>query len=310
MSDENLILSKTIKGYRAGETLPLKLNRQHILNIVQGLPIAKEAGMPEIGITDYTKKVLLEGREDAGTNEFNHNNPRANKLYETAVANGANRVSAAYGAAVLDKSEVAKRLNIPFELAWNGTGRTKDGSADGQRHAARAESFSNVEADPRNADLVDSVRRGISGNLSPQERILMLTDDKLTEAVFGKVSEFVGDKNLYTKSAIANANSVLNSRISELRPEDRSKITTELGGTFMATDLLRNFAGYYKQAANIGKPDTETRSAGYTAIMDSIVGKDPDMSAYKAATAQRFPPTAPSESAMSSIINAVKSLFQ
>lgn len=322
MADDSAVYSAKVKGYRAGETLPLEFSKARILDIASGLNVARAAGMPERGITDYTKKVLLEGREDAGTNSFNIDNPRANALYEATVAGGANNISASYAAAILDKSEVAKRLNIPFELAWNGTGRTKGGKADGQRHAARAEKFNEVEKDPRNADLVSVVQRGISGDLSPKDRILMLSNTQLTESSFGKLIDKRDGKDIYTKEALATADSALNARIAQLVPADREAVTKELGGYFKAGQLLQTFGDYYKETSGVGSPITdsiknrkgmgykvEPRSAGYTAIMDSIVGKDPDMSAYKAATAQRFPPTAPPESAMDAILSAVKSLF-
>ena len=322
MADNAEVISTKVKGYRAGETLPLEFSRDRILTMASGLTQAKAAGMPERGITDYTKKILLEGRDDAGAGEFNRNNPKALKLYDDTIAAGASSTSATYAAAILDKTEVAARLNIPFELAWNGTGKTRNGEGDGQRHAARAEKFNNVEQDPRNADLVDTIKRGLSGDISPQERLLMLSNRDLTKSVFGDVIGYRDGEEVYTKAALSTAESLINSRLDQLRPEDKKSVEKELGGYYKDGQLLNDFSAYYKEAAGVGTPVTDAlksrtsmgykvvpKSAGYTAIMDSIIGKDPDMSAYKAATSQRYPPTAPPESGLSSILSAVKSLF-
>lgn len=195
------ILSREIKAYRKGETLPTKLNRQEIISLLQAMPIAVENGMPEIGTKNLGDKILLEGRGDAGTNEFNYKNKDAGKLYNIvskAMPEGAKfrDLGATYAAAILDKSQVAERLNIPFELAWNGTGKRAD--ADGKRHASRAEVMKGAIDDPRNAELKDLIDRGIKGNLTQQEKDLN-TDADLVYKNLG--IERVVSEGLFTREA-------------------------------------------------------------------------------------------------------------
>lgn len=185
-------LSLIIKGYRANETLPLKLSREEIIKFARAAGEGQKLGMPSIGTEQLANKILLEGRSDAGTNEFNVNNPRAKKLYDSLVEMGIDKDAAVYPAAVLDKTELAKRLNIPFEQAWNGLGRSSSTGRTGKQHAQRAEQHKKAANDPRNTELVDLVSRAVANNLTPQERLLDLTNNEIAKAITGVTSEQPG----------------------------------------------------------------------------------------------------------------------
>lgn len=166
-------LNPILKAYRKSETLPTKFSLPELVGMLNGINVGLDKGMPSSGATKLGDKILLEGRSDAGTNEFNTNNKKAVELYNTISQEFSSRgvetpIGAIYAAAVLDKESVAKRLGIPFELAWNGTG--KKGAADGKRHSSRADQMQGAIDDPRNVNLRDLITRGIAGNLTPTEQ--------------------------------------------------------------------------------------------------------------------------------------------
>lgn len=166
-------LNPILKAYRKNETLPTKFSLQELVGMLNGINVGLDKGMPTSGVTRLGDKILLEGRADAGANEFDINNKKAVELYNAISREFSSRgvetpVGATYAAAVLDKESVAKRLGIPFELAWNGTG--KKGDADGQRHSNRANQMQGAIDDPRNINLRDLITRGVAGELTPTEQ--------------------------------------------------------------------------------------------------------------------------------------------
>lgn len=250
------ILPRVLKAYRQDvktgklETLPIKLNRAQLIEIASGLNTAKEFGMPAIGKEKLANKVLLEGRADAGTNEYNYKNRHAKDLYEILLASQVPELSARYAAAVLDKSQAAERLNIPFERAWNGTGIAAETKRTGQQHADRSKQFGKPELDPKNLELVDTIQRAADGNLTPQERILTMSNsDKLLQALLNINSPATrreSDGIFYTKEAKDAAS---------LKLEDaRKRATTEekkASKLLFGVDVLRGLPDAYMESAGV-----------------------------------------------------------
>ena len=125
-----------IRAYRANptnkfgakdgmETQPIRnsqvWNVSQVYDIAKNIKAALAAGMPSVGAEQLVNKILNEGRSDAGVNEFNTANPKAVALYNKMIAGGASELASAYAAAVLDKRQLASRLNIPFQarLEWH-----------------------------------------------------------------------------------------------------------------------------------------------------------------------------------------------
>lgn len=215
-----------IKVYRKGETLPTKLDVKGIVDTLNGLYSGSQHGMPKVTPEFIGDKMLLEGRADAGTNEYNTNNPRAKALFDAIATdyNGAPPQGATTAAAILDKQEVAKRLNIPFELAWNGTG--KKGEADGQRHAARAEVMQGAINDPRNAEFKDLLTRGLQGNLTAAEQASQINWVSYIGNLTG-AQEITRD-NTYTKDAIDGMSGVISKTVQDLKlPQQRAAAVLE-----------------------------------------------------------------------------------
>lgn len=177
------ILPLIIKANRYNEVVPTRFSRAEVISMAETAGRARQLGMPEVGVTQLANKMLVEGRGDAGTNEYNTNNKRAVNLYNTLRSEGYPHKSSAYAAAVLDKSEVASRLNIPFEMAWNGTGRASETKRTGRQHAERAEQHKNNEN--KNEDLIDTISRAVSGELTSKEQLVKADDISVRKMLFG-----------------------------------------------------------------------------------------------------------------------------
>ena len=171
-------------GYRHGETLPAQFNLSDLNAIARAAQLGRQNGMPAWGQDQLVNKILLEGRGDAGTNEYNKNNKDAVFL-RNSVLNAAqgpdqgiriynHQPAMAYPAAVLDKEQTAQRLGISRERAWNGTLTNSETGRTGAQHAARAEEHKGAQNAPRNAQLKDFMDRAAKQQLTPRENLAVL----------------------------------------------------------------------------------------------------------------------------------------
>lgn len=301
----------TIDAYRAGETQPLHLDVAAIMRISRATQAGLQHGMPEIGAKQLVNKILLEGREDAGTNEFNTNNKHAADLYKAVRDSGVGGHSAMYPAAVLDKAELAKRLNIPFELAWNGTGVNSHNGADGQRHAARAAQMADADKDPRNAGLVDLVNRSMKGDNTSKEQLLAMPDEDVIKSILGQnaIEEGTG---AITKEGVETLKQRVNDIATNLNYDDKQRDAVQRNITLFPNEVIRSLPTIYKQAAGIDTSGDVTRSQGWAGgikndpaskeVMDVMLGKDPGGDRYK--SAQPVPYESPS------ILDSIISVFK
>jgi hypothetical protein len=185
-------VNSTIKGYgytanpkhgtNGVQNLPTNIATSDLYWTLMGGSAGKDLGAPAWSADPVTllTKVLIEGRGDAGVNEYNYKNPQADALFKQVeqlitspeFSNNA-RDAAMYPAAALDKTAVAKRLGIPIERAWNGTGRSAATGKTGQDHANKTDAATkaNVALDPRNAAILDYVTRGLNNQLTQQEHL-------------------------------------------------------------------------------------------------------------------------------------------
>ena len=213
-------LNPILKAYRKNETLPTSFSMNELVGMLNGINVGISKGMPASGASMLGDKILLEGRADAGTNEFNRNNSKAAALYEAISQEFSSRgvdtpIGATYAAAVLDKESVAKRLNIPFELAWNGTG--KRGDADGQRHSDRSVKMKGAIDDPRNINLKDLIARGIAGELTPTEQATQIPWDVIRANAAGiDRNTPITMEGLYTKQIMEGMNTTIDRTIKAL----------------------------------------------------------------------------------------------
>ncbi len=173
-------LADIIEGFRADpagryggkdrmETRPTKLDAAEILKLADGLRYAQTQGMPPVSPEMLVNKILVEGRADAGTNEYNGNNPRARALYQNMRGMGYDELSATFAAAVLDKTEVAKRTGRTFDEVWNGVGKSRETGRTGKQHSDRAAESKYAATSPKNAQLLELVTRTINSGRTPKE---------------------------------------------------------------------------------------------------------------------------------------------
>ena len=83
--------------------------------------------VPKLSPETLAAMSLAEGRADFGYNNWDINNKKVRGVYEKMVGDGHSPEAAGFVAAIYEKQGVAKRLGIPFEKAWNGTGKSKAG---------------------------------------------------------------------------------------------------------------------------------------------------------------------------------------
>ena len=147
---------KSVKGYRAGESLPHTFNAAEILDLINARTHAKSLGLPVESALDIGKRILVEGRSDAGTNSYDWNNKAASAAHKAMRLGGHGDTAATFVAAQVEKSAVASRLGISFDEAWNGTGRSHVGKT-GKDYEKRSQEFEKVKTDPRNKEFFDLI---------------------------------------------------------------------------------------------------------------------------------------------------------
>jgi hypothetical protein len=300
--NSNPILSRVIKAYRNNETLPTKFDREVVIKIAKAAQEGGELGMPSIGKEQLVNKILVEGRADAGTNEFNRNNKAATKLFKELIDRGIDQQAAMYPAAVLDKMQVATRLNIPFERAWNGTGRSIQTNRTGEQHAQRAEEHKNADKDPRNKDLVNLVDRAFKGKLTSQENLMATNDEMITKAILGMPSDSYVFEPVTNMPLTDQAKLAINAKLKYASdkilstPAGRRQYEQETLGTgpeLNQESIVRNLADMYKTA---GKVQTRFKMSDYVKddmqnpIIRTALGLDPEGKNFLAAAEKNNPP--------------------
>lgn len=172
------------------ENMPTYLNTRELYWLLQGAKESNKRNEYKLTPQALVTKLLVEGRGDAGTNEFDTKNQKSWNMYKAvneavggkALPNNMRMISelaGTFAAAVRDKAEVAKRLNIPFERAWNGTGVSASTGKSGQQHSNRFDQAMQLGAatNPKNAHLLDYVTRALAGALTPQEHLAARISD-------------------------------------------------------------------------------------------------------------------------------------
>lgn len=182
--------SPTIPVYRQGETQPTYFSLAQIHDMVRGIEAGKQANAPAFASENYLPRMLKEVRSDAGTNEFDSNNPASYRMYQTIMnelrSEGIPDATAAawYPVAVSDKLREAKRLGTSYDKLYIGTGKAATGMT-GSKYAAMGDTQSPALQDPRNAGLLDYVARSRTGELTPQERLNTHAMDWKLNDLFG-----------------------------------------------------------------------------------------------------------------------------
>lgn len=108
------------------ETIPTLYPVNQVKPFLDAYKIAKNKyGVPDIGSDRLAAMLLAEGRPDFGYNNFDRNQKHLMDMYTQLRKEGFDDRAAGFATAIKEKADVAKRLEIPFEKAWTGTGKTK-----------------------------------------------------------------------------------------------------------------------------------------------------------------------------------------
>lgn len=273
------------KAYRDKETLPKKFDTGAIVNLLQGIYAAKTSGVPlsktaEAQLTPERigNRILKEGRADAGANEFDVNNKKAQELYRTVSDEifpySSQDSGARFAAAVLDKAGVADRTGISFDRAYNGSGKSKESGRTGAQYSKELAAAQGAINDPRNANFKDLIQRGISGKLTSSETVAGLPEDTIPTTLFGPRS-YAHPENI--ENVILETAKKLN-----MSPERISQVKKDLGA-----DRYDKYAGVsnivqakYKTAAgvdigNLASGELARLSPDTNAILDALIGVEP-----------------------------------
>ena len=152
----------THKTKEGVESMPTHFHAGDMGKFLDTYKKAQQYGAPVIPAEKLASMALIEGRDDFGYNGiYNYNNPRAKKLFDTLVDQGADKNSAGFAAAVLDKSEVAKRHKVPFETAWNGTGKSIWDKTGGD-YASSVKKAEKVLEHPKNQPIYNFIKNKLS----------------------------------------------------------------------------------------------------------------------------------------------------
>jgi len=105
------------------ETLDTGYDKETMGRLLDAYKVAhKQFGVPMMHPNQITAMALEEGRSNFGFNDFNENNKHAVNVYKALVKQGFDPYAAGFPAAILDKHQVAARLDKPVFEVWNGTG--------------------------------------------------------------------------------------------------------------------------------------------------------------------------------------------
>ena len=117
-------------------------------------------GLPSLPPEDLAAFLLKEGRTDLGagggsgdryTREFREN---VLSKYDLTPKD------TSFLSLLQNKQRLAKKLNIPFAMAWNGTGVNEVGQT-GKQYAENYEAHKQAVAHPKNQELMDLINRGM-----------------------------------------------------------------------------------------------------------------------------------------------------
>jgi len=155
------------------ETLPTKISRSDLHGIASILKRAEETGMPKISSEELANRILVEGRGDAGGSYFDSSKKKYRDINAALGGRYAKErtdfsTGPGFAATYADKVDLAKRLGIPLDKAWIGTGKSELGET-GDAYALKAQAHKHAATHPKNALLMDYINRAREGKLTPQE---------------------------------------------------------------------------------------------------------------------------------------------
>lgn len=200
------LLSQFVPAYRYGkktkkrETTPHNFDPDAMNFYIQGMRAGEKYGVPQLDKATMAAIALQEGpTHPFGFNVagFNFNNKKAVEIRDKMIEDGVDKKAATFAASVFDKNQTAQRLNIPFTLAWNGTGVNAYGQS-GRQYASLVEQQKQMLADPKNAPFISwfnsaydnnfkTPAQGYVSNLSEIEKTIIPDSSSFKEGLKEKL---------------------------------------------------------------------------------------------------------------------------
>jgi len=135
------------------ETLNTGYDKETMGHLLDAYKTAvKQYGVPQLTPKELTAMALVEGRSNFGYNDFDYNDPQAVKIQQGLIKQGFDPYAAGFPAAIMNKQQLADRLNKPYFQVWNGAGR------DAVAYNKRVENAMDVVAHPKNAELYQYIQ--------------------------------------------------------------------------------------------------------------------------------------------------------
>lgn len=122
-------------------TVPHMFDKTEIQNYVKAMRAAEPLGVPQLTEQQLLAKLLAEGRSDFGTNVYDYNNKKANRIHDTLIEMGHEPQYATFPAAIYTTDRLAQAHHVPFEHQWNGLGRSAQTGKTGAQHLSKYEQY-------------------------------------------------------------------------------------------------------------------------------------------------------------------------
>jgi hypothetical protein len=174
------------------ETLPSWLSKSKVGSYVDGLQFAKEKlGFDyKLAPEDIQARLMLEHRNDFGTNRWDTNNKAAKLLHAQLLQYDAPPHVADFVAALKSSQDISRRANIPEAKAWNGRGKNRFGQTGDQYADLHNDTVDVALQHPQNADYVDWMnnRMGVFNPSDPQPpspQVASTSSDKSDQNILG-----------------------------------------------------------------------------------------------------------------------------
>jgi hypothetical protein len=113
----------------------------------------KQYGVPQLTPKELTAMALVEGRSNFGYNDFDYNDPQAVKIQQGLIKQGFDPYAAGFPAAIMNKQQLANRLNKPYFHVWNGDGpaaalynKRVEGALDTVEHPKNSELYQYIQS--------------------------------------------------------------------------------------------------------------------------------------------------------------------
>ena len=158
-----------IIGYRAAtnpkhadktgiETQSTTFDKDKISQYVNAYMDARDGfGLPVFTPQELVNRLLVEGRSDFGFNNIDKNDPKAMKIANSMLNLGHADDAAGFAGALFNKQRIADAHKVPFNVAWNGEGRSKETGLTGWDYDKRMQDSAFAAEHPSNAPLLQHV---------------------------------------------------------------------------------------------------------------------------------------------------------